>query len=58
MTSKASSEGNNVLDPVDAPDRHYVWNSEASYFSVQEWLLASVSDRERILARRTLSKGL
>jgi len=31
MTSKASSEGNNVLDPVDAPDRHHLRDYEASY---------------------------
>jgi acetyl-CoA synthetase len=31
MTSKASSEGNNVLDPADAPDRHHLRDYEASY---------------------------
>jgi acetyl-CoA synthetase len=30
MTSKASSEGNKVLDPVDAPDRHHLQDYEAS----------------------------
>jgi len=31
MTSRASSEGNNVLDPVDAPDRYHLQDYEASY---------------------------
>ena len=31
MTSKASSEGNDVLDPVDAPDRYHLQDYEASH---------------------------
>jgi acetyl-CoA synthetase len=31
MTSKTSSEGNNVLDPVDAPDRYHLPDYQASY---------------------------
>ena len=31
MTSKASSEGNDVLDPVDAPDRYHLHEYQASY---------------------------